>query len=1176
MYRKVLVKRVLVLFMAATLILTQPAITLAADAVPAKESGEEIILDEEFSEEETETGEDESQEEKEPSEEESETTEGESELSKEDAQERETTEETQEESELAEEEAVAIFPGLDESVTLTTEAYESKDRLLAHSDEWDEMTEAVNYVKNQILYKAETKELAEEYAKAYNAKVIDYFYPYVLAELNADDSYEEATVMDALEASLLFKDSLPAVWPNTIYQLEDYESESPVRYTYKDPYADPYNTLNSNMRQWHHNPVGSQIAWANGFAGQNVKVGVIDTGFNDHAELTIGSNRIDVGLGVADDDGHGTHVAGTIAEQGNGEGGCGIAPEVTVYTVKAGTGSGISAGYAIKGIQALQARGVNIINISNGGYFYNEFYEEALNTAYEAGIAVFASAGDGRTTSYHYPSDFKTVISIGALNEALERAYISNHSSRVRYYAPGMNILSLDKDGSSYVNKSGTSMASAVAAGEAVVILSSGLVQGTGKTKVDNLLKLMDKGCVKLSGSDMGKGMVLLTKALGLSDSGTAPKAPVFSEKTGSTFTTLSKDIYLTAEAGCKIYYSLDGKPVTYKNGILSQNAKTYKDKITLKDLRKVTINAICINPSNQLQSKCVKATYSMKTPVSQIAIYTYNGLNSFITGGSIKLQTHIAPEGAVNKKVTWTISPENQGVKIDSTGKVTATTSATTGIYTVKAISVSNPEVFTTYKVFLNPSEKAISEYICEYKSVTFWTSETRTFPPVDVKYNDGTTATSVEDSLRWTSSNSNVLEVDNTKKMIYPKGAGKATLTGYDPMGGGKTVKLTITVNQAIEDITIDETPIKLAAGKSITLKPGLSPSNAKKQKFYYSINPANEGVTISSSGKITASKTAKKMVYTATVSVEQPSSSGEIKIIEKMVYVWVGSWSEAPKLNVSESKVDLLRMDGIDLSLGADPTRKEIKVDTNCSWECQVSPAGIVNVRYDSNSITISTTNKATGTAKITVKTTDRTNLKKTITVHVHNAPSEIRLSTPTGRSEVICYGKTLKLTAVLGNGNGPLDSYGKKITWTSSDPNSFPVNSNGVVTCKTDDATYETITARTVDGKTASIKVYTTDRIVNMVGELRELSDGQLVFRLYADTANNKGFRLRIEAQSSDPKNCPVYVGINNYGKAIYINPKKNGTYTIKVKTLDGSGYTKNLKFKYYNGEGKMNF
>lgn len=95
-------------------------------------------------------------------------------------------------------------------------------------------------------------------------------------------------------------------------------------------------------------------------------------------------------------------------------------------------------------------------------------------------------------------------------------------------------------------------------------------------------------------------------------------------------------------------------------------------------------------------------------------------------------------------------------------------------------------------------------------------------------------------------------------------------------------------------------------------------------------------------------------------------------------------------------------------------------------------------------------------------------------------------------------------------------------------------------------------------------------------MNMVGELRELSDGQLVFRLYADTANNKGFRLRIEAQSSDPKNCPVYVGINNYGKAIYINPKKNGTYTIKVKTLDGSGYTKNLKFKYYNGEGKIYF
>ncbi len=717
-------------------------------------------------------------------------------------------------------------------------------------------------------------------------------------------------------------------------------------------------------------------------------------------------------------------------------------------------------------------------------------------------------------------------------------------------------------------------MASAVAAGEAAVILSSGLVQGTGKTKVDNLLKLMDKGCVKLSGSDAGKGMVSLTKALGLTDAGSAPKAPVFSHKSGTTFTTLSQTITITAESGCTIYYSINGKPVTYKNGVVS-NGFTYGGPLTISNTQKHTIYALCVNRSNKLASKCVKVTYTLKTPVTEIEAYTDSGLFSLVAGGSLKLKANVYPASAANKKLKWSITPEDKGAKIDNNGRITVTKTAMTGTYVVKVASVSNPEVFQTFPVDVKAWWEGAAAYTIKAKSCTLWTGETVVYPLVDVKYNNGVKESAVQDKLKWVSSDSSIVDVDSRNKIFKANGAGKATLTGYDPMGSGKSVKVTITVNQAIEGITIDETPIKLVAGKSITLKPGLSPSNAKKQKFYYFMQTENEDVKISSSGKITTTKKASGK-YIAIIYVKQPSSYGNNRTFYRSVSFNVEPLSEAPILNVSESKVDLLRMDAIDVSTGIDPTMERIDVTTNCSWKCKVSPAGIVNVKYKSNSITISTTNKATGTAKITVETTDGTNLKKSITVHVHNAPSEIRLSTPTGRSEVICYGKTLKLTVVLGNGNGPLDSYGKKITWTSSDPNSFPIDSNGVVTCKTDDATYETITARTVDGKTASIKVYTTDRIMNIVGELIELDDGQLVFRLHAYTANNKGFRLRIEAQSSDPKNCPVYVGTNNYGKAIYMNPKKNGTYTIKVKTLDGSGYTKNLKFKYYNGEGKIYF
>ena len=1198
MKKKALLRRGLVLLMSASLLFTQPAIALAADTAPAQESGEEIILDEDspssesgeevseelsedeskedadtseeqsedLSEDESETTEDESEEETETSEE---GTEEESEATEEDTEEESET--SEEESELTEEEVVSLFPGLDAGIALTAEAYESKDQLSDHSNEWASMIDGVSYVTNQILYQAETKELADEYAKAYNATVVDYFYPFAVAELNADDTYKEATVMDALEASLLFEDTLPAVWPNFIYQLEDYDGESEIEYTYSDPYADPYKTGGSSTRQWQHNAVGSQIAWANGYAGQGVKVGVIDTGFNNHTELT--ANRIDVGLGVADDVGHGTHVAGTIAEKGNGTGGCGIAPEVTIYTVKVNKGTSIYTSYAIQGLQKLQAAGVSIINISSGGYYYDANYETALKKMYEAGIAVFASAGNESNTSCHYPSDYKTVISIGALNEGLGRATFSNHSSRVRYYAPGVNILSLDKDGSSYVTMSGTSMASPVAAGEAAVILSSGLVQGTGKTKVDNLLKIMDKGCVKLSGSDMAKGMVSLPKALGLSDTGVAPKAPVFSHKSGTSFTAYSQTITITAEAGCTIYYSTDGKPITYKNGVCSSNAYEYPSNgITIKNTAKRTIYALCVKESNKLASKCVSATYTMKTPVSGITLYTDNQLKTLITGGSLKMKADVSPTGAANKKVTWTITPANQGVKIDSSGKITATKTATVGKYLVKATSVSNPKVSQTTWVNVNSSEGAVSSYTLKKKTITMWNGEFVACPQVDVKYNDGKTATAVQNSLKWISSNVSIVEVDAQNRFLA-KGAGKATLTGYDRKGSGKSVKVTITVSEPIKGIKLPATAT-LQTGKSIALSPVLSPANAKKQPISYSISPANQGVTVSSSGKVTATKTAKTGSYTVTVSATQPYSEGSVKPITAKVTISVFSIAETPKLAVSDTKVDLFK--GKNLSGAA--LSKTVTVSTNCNWTCEES--NIVNVVKSKNSLTITAKGTTTGTAKITVKTTDGTNLKKTITVNVHNAPSEIRISTPTGRGETICYGKTLKLSAVLGTVNGPLDSYGKKITWTSSNPKVLPVNSSGVVTSKGYDAQSATITAKTADGKTATFTVIAVDKITSLRlvnGVTLGKSDGQFVWIMYAYTQHGGNYSTMIEAQSSDPVNCPAQVGIINNKRAIIAHEKvnkdgsyRNGTYTITLKTTDGSGFSARVKIKFDNG------
>lgn len=212
-----------------------------------------------------------------------------------------------------------------------------------------------------------------------------------------------------------------------------------------------------------------------GVTGTGINVGVIDTGIDyNHEDLQVkgGVSFVEGTSSYMDDNGHGTHVAGTIAAVNNMSGVIGVSPQVNLYAIKAidqyrnGSYSDV-----VSGIEWSISNHMDIINMSIGGSTASRTLQKAIDHAYNSGILLLAAAGNSgydKRGTIQYPAKYNSVIAVGAVDQQNSRATFSSVGKELELMAPGMSILSTVPGGYGY--DSGTSMASSHVTGVAALV----------------------------------------------------------------------------------------------------------------------------------------------------------------------------------------------------------------------------------------------------------------------------------------------------------------------------------------------------------------------------------------------------------------------------------------------------------------------------------------------------------------------------------------------------------------------------------------------------------------------------------------------------------------------------------------------------------------------------------
>jgi hypothetical protein len=231
--------------------------------------------------------------------------------------------------------------------------------------------------------------------------------------------------------------------------------------------------------------VGAPAAWAAGYSGGQVPVGVLDTGVDaDHpdlagavaeaADFTAAGDRVDRV-------GHGTHVASVIAGSGAASGGRyrGMAPDVRLYSGKVCDSTLCTESAVLAGMQwAARDKGLRVVNLSLGHPDEpgTDLLETAIDTLTATYGTLFVVAAGNQRTRVWSPASADAALAVGASDEQDTVAGFSGHDGgKPDIVAPGVDITAARSGdsrlpGDAYTTLSGTSTAAPHVTGAAAIL----------------------------------------------------------------------------------------------------------------------------------------------------------------------------------------------------------------------------------------------------------------------------------------------------------------------------------------------------------------------------------------------------------------------------------------------------------------------------------------------------------------------------------------------------------------------------------------------------------------------------------------------------------------------------------------------------------------------------------
>ena len=275
--------------------------------------------------------------------------------------------------------------------------------------------------------------------------------------------------------------------PNYLFSLPDFELEGGITAVAPASQGEITGVAVTDPQtagQYSLNRMRVRDAWRRSTGGSNL-IAVLDTGVQPtHPDLNgrvaKGYDFVNNDTNAADDNGHGTWVAGIIAANANdGYGIAGISWTDRILPVKImnGSGTGSTADLAA-GIIWAADKGADVINMSVGGFPYSQAIQDAVNHAWSKGAVLIGAAGNNARNEIFYPASYENVVSVSATQPEDEFSRWSSYGPKVDVSAPGSSVLTTNctagacpnRDWGAHTYISGTSFATPNVSGVVALI----------------------------------------------------------------------------------------------------------------------------------------------------------------------------------------------------------------------------------------------------------------------------------------------------------------------------------------------------------------------------------------------------------------------------------------------------------------------------------------------------------------------------------------------------------------------------------------------------------------------------------------------------------------------------------------------------------------------------------